>query len=291
MKRMILFIGLMGLAACSDPSAVNASDRNEAVEATALADYLAAINSNDLDTLMAALTDDVVYQAPHAPEIVGKDAVREWARGYLAAYRTEWKKTSLDFTVSGDWAFERYAYKSTDTDRATGAVSTDTGKGLNIYHHESDGKWRVARDAWSTDLPVTAGAAADDAKAAVRTIYEGFAAGDMARVTSVMAPDIVWREAEGSPYADKNPYTGPDAIVSDLFARLGSQWAEFTAVPQEYVAENGRVIVFGRYGGTYTASGKALDAPFVHSWTVKDGKITAFQQYTDTAQYVAVMQE
>jgi ketosteroid isomerase-like protein len=29
--------------------------------------YVAAINSNDLDTLMADLTDDIVYQAPAAP--------------------------------------------------------------------------------------------------------------------------------------------------------------------------------------------------------------------------------
>jgi hypothetical protein len=30
---------------------------------------------------------------------------------------------------------------------------TDTGKGLIIYHHDSDAKWRVARDAWNSDLP------------------------------------------------------------------------------------------------------------------------------------------
>jgi ketosteroid isomerase-like protein len=30
---------------------------------------------------------------------------------------------------------------------------TDTGKVLIIYRHDSDGKWRVARDAWNSDLP------------------------------------------------------------------------------------------------------------------------------------------
>ena len=28
----------------------------------------------------------------------------------------------------------------------------DTGWGLVIYHHDADGKWRVARDAWG---PIT----------------------------------------------------------------------------------------------------------------------------------------
>jgi ketosteroid isomerase-like protein len=44
-----------------------------------------AINSNDTETLMAELTDDIVYQAPNEPEIVGKDAVRKWVAKYFDA--------------------------------------------------------------------------------------------------------------------------------------------------------------------------------------------------------------
>ncbi|WDI32174.1 nuclear transport factor 2 family protein [Hyphococcus flavus] len=128
-----------------------------------------------------------------------------------------------------------------------------------------------------------------NAKALVEAVYAGFAAGDMDRVTGAMAADIVWNEAEGNPYADNNPYVGPETVLTGLLARLGGEWDGFAAVPQEYVSEGGRVIVFGRYGGTYKASGKSMDAPFVHSWTVVDGKITAFQQYTDTAEHAAVM--
>ena len=124
------------------------------IDAAAHGTYVAAINSNNIETLMADLTDDVVYQSPNEPEIVGKAAVRKWAAAYLAADKTVWKKTSIGFTVSGDWAFERYTYKSMDTDRKTGAVATDIGKGINIFHHDADGKWRVARDGWSSSLPI-----------------------------------------------------------------------------------------------------------------------------------------
>lgn len=55
------------------------------VEQAAHGAYLAAINSNDVDKLMAELTDDIVYQAPGRPAIAGKAAVREWINGYLAA--------------------------------------------------------------------------------------------------------------------------------------------------------------------------------------------------------------
>ncbi len=128
-----------------------------------------------------------------------------------------------------------------------------------------------------------------EARAAIDAVYSGFAEGDIAMAVSTMSPDIEWREAQGNPYADKNPYIGPDAVVSGLFARLGGEWDGFSATPEEFVSEGGRVVVFGRYNGVYKATGKSLDAPFVHSWTVEDGKITQFQQYTDTAGQVAAM--
>ena len=87
--------------------------------------YVRAINSNDVETLMA---------------------------DYFGADAAKWEKTSIGFTVSGDWAFERYTYKSADTDRKTGAVTRDVGKGINVCQHDADGHWRVAIDGWSTDL-------------------------------------------------------------------------------------------------------------------------------------------
>ena len=72
---------------------------------------------------------------------------------YLKAYKTRWDKPVQEFIVAGEWAFERYSYKSTDTPRDGGPVMEDTGWGFVVYHHDADGKWRVARDAWGPDHP------------------------------------------------------------------------------------------------------------------------------------------
>ena len=125
----------------------------------------------------------------------------------------------------------------------------------------------------------------------VETIYEGFAVGDMPRVLGTMADDIVWNEAQGNPYADKNPYEGPEAILTGLFARLGGDWDGFTATPSEFIVSGDVVVVFGEYTGRYKATGKPMRAPFVHRYTVKDGKIATMQQYTDTAAHVEAMSE
>ena len=58
--------------------------------------------------------------------------------------------------------------------------------------------------------------------AIVRGIYNAFAAGDVAGVLAAMSPDLVWHEAENFPYADRNPYRGPQAVASGVFARLAS---------------------------------------------------------------------
>ena len=118
--------------------------------------YTTAINSNNLDSLSSMLTDDVVFLAAHAPPMVGKPAVLKWAQDYLDAFTTHWDKTLQEFQVAGPWAFERYSYKSTDAPKAGGAAVVDTGWGLVIYHHDADGKWRVARDAFGTDTPLPA---------------------------------------------------------------------------------------------------------------------------------------
>jgi ketosteroid isomerase-like protein len=156
MKRRTTYAAVAGLvlvAGCKPADPNHGRVDVPGIERAAHHTYVSAINSNDPDRLIADLTDDVVYQAPGAPEIVGKAAVGAWIKSYLAAYHTKWEKTSIGFTVAGRWAFERYTYTSTNTDRKTGAVTTDVGKGVNVFHLEEDSKWRVAIDSWSSDKP------------------------------------------------------------------------------------------------------------------------------------------
>lgn len=123
----------------------------------------------------------------------------------------------------------------------------------------------------------------------VRSIYDAFAAGDIDRVVSLMSPDMVWNEAENFPYADNNPYRGPEAILTGVFARLGTDWDGFAAVPEEFIDAGDTVVVLGRYRGTFKGTHRWLDAQLAHVWRVADGKAAAFQQYTDTLQAARVM--
>jgi ketosteroid isomerase-like protein len=120
----------------------------------------------------------------------------------------------------------------------------------------------------------------------VRQLYAAFAKGDGPAVLARMDPGIVWNEAENFPYADHNPYVGPAAVGEGVFFRLATEWNNFQAVPSEFLDAGETVVVLGRYKATYISTGAQLDAQFAHVWRLRDGKITAFQQYTDTAQAV-----
>ncbi|RYY81418.1 MAG: nuclear transport factor 2 family protein [Comamonadaceae bacterium] len=114
----------------------------------------------------------------------------------------------------------------------------------------------------------------------IQALYAGFAAGDMPAILGTMAPDIEWTEAEGYPYA--GTYRGTQAIVDGVFIRLATEWDGYQAVADRYVSEGDEVVALGHYSGTYKATGKSFRAPFVHAWTLRDGRIVRFVQYVDT---------
>jgi ketosteroid isomerase-like protein len=97
-----------------------------------------------------------------------------------------------------------------------------------------------------------------------------------------MAPDIVWNEAENFPYADGNPYRDPEAVLHGVFARIGADWENFTVTSGELIDGGDTIVSLGRYGGVCKGTGKPLSAQYAHVFRVKNGKIAAFQQYTDT---------
>ncbi|MFC4052220.1 nuclear transport factor 2 family protein [Actinomadura syzygii] len=115
----------------------------------------------------------------------------------------------------------------------------------------------------------------------VKAHYAASDRGDLDGMVADFADDIAWTEMDGFPYA--GTYVGVDAIKAGVFGRLGQDWQNFRADPDELVdGEDGTVVAIGHYSGTYRATGKAMRVRFVHAWRVKDGKVTAFEQFTDT---------
>ena len=119
----------------------------------------------------------------------------------------------------------------------------------------------------------------------VKELYAAFEKGDLTTVREKMAPDIEWYEAENFPYDDGNPYIGPDAVLDGVYARLTGEWNGFAEELRNVFDAGERVVTVGYYTGTYKPTGRSVRAQFAHVWTLRDGMVTAFQQYADTAQF------
>lgn len=119
--------------------------------------------------------------------------------------------------------------------------------------------------------------------ALVQSLYDAFAAGDLAALLARFDERIEWHEAEGFPYADGSPYVGPEAIVHGVFARLGEDWRDFRVEVGELSGGSELVAMLGRYRATHAQSGKPLDAQCAHLWWLRNGKVVRFQQMVDTA--------
>jgi ketosteroid isomerase-like protein len=114
----------------------------------------------------------------------------------------------------------------------------------------------------------------------IRSTYEGSSEENGTRLLQVLAPDAVWIEAEGFPYA--GTYVGPETIFSGVFRRLATEWIGYRADVDSYVAEGDQIVAFGVYFGTYRATGRSMRAAFAHRYTLRDGRIVRMVQYVDS---------
>ena len=125
----------------------------------------------------------------------------------------------------------------------------------------------------------------------VRGLYESFGQGDVPSVLGKMDHAVEWNEAENFIYADGNPYVGPQAVLEGVFMRLGTDWEGFSVTPEEWMDAGNRVIVLGTYAGKHRGTSKQVRAQFAHVWSLKEGRVARFQQYTDTKQFAEVVKE
>jgi ketosteroid isomerase-like protein len=115
----------------------------------------------------------------------------------------------------------------------------------------------------------------------IKSTYEGKTSEENGKnLAKYVADDISWTEAKGFPYA--GTYIGLERVTKNVFSRLGSEWVDYKFTPEDYVANEDKVVAFGTYTGTNKATGKYFEARVAHLWKLKDGKIISFEQFVDS---------
>lgn len=115
----------------------------------------------------------------------------------------------------------------------------------------------------------------------IKSTYEGKSSEENGKnLATHIAENISWTEAKGFPYA--GTYIGLESVTKNVFSRLGSEWIDYKFTPEDYVANEDKVVAYGTYTGTYKLTGKSFTARVAHVWKLKDGKIISFEQFVDS---------
>jgi ketosteroid isomerase-like protein len=126
--------------------------------------------------------------------------------------------------------------------------------------------------------------------ATVQQAYNNFKTGNIQALLGQMSDNITWQlpEIEGVPLAGSR--MGREG-VKEFFATLARDQEVIEFEPRELVAQGDKVISLGHYQWRVKDTGREYASDFVHIFTVRDGKITAFREHFDTAVVAAAYQK
>lgn len=112
--------------------------------------------------------------------------------------------------------------------------------------------------------------------------YECFGTGDIAGLLDLLSDDIKWTipVIEGAPFSGAR--TGR-AAVGEFFQQLANAEDFSHFGPNEFIAEGDKVVALGSATATVKDTGKTFSTDWVHIFTIKNGKITAFLEFFDNA--------
>ncbi len=246
------------------------------------------INTGNLELINDThFTDDITLVM--SPEnIVGIEGFKDYYSNFVTGF-SDVEFTMVDVFGQGDKIVKHWKFKGTHSGDFFGIPAT--GRSVDVEGTTlvkmKDGKIAQEQDFMDNMAFMSQLGLVSDPNnlSVIQGIYNDFSKGEIPSVLAALDANVVWNEAEGNAWADGNPYKGPDAVLNGVFARVGSEYEYFhTKDIQLHEMSNNQVLATMRYNGKLKKNGAIIDAQAAHFWTLKDGKITAFQQYVDTKQ-------
>ena len=116
----------------------------------------------------------------------------------------------------------------------------------------------------------------------VKDFYSAFSRGDIASILASVAENVTW-EYEAVPEVTYAGICHSPQEVAEYFAGLARQTSDHNLEMTEFLATDDAVAAFGRYQGTFVATGIRVDTPVAHYFKFQDGKVVRHIQLTNTA--------
>ena len=117
--------------------------------------WSAAAAKNDVDATVSFYAPDAVLLAANAPIVKDPKGIRDIWGGLLGPNTAlSWKVTKVEVAKSGDLGYLYGTYELTLKDIAGGQPTYETGKLVEIWRKQPDGKWKCIVDTYNSDTPL-----------------------------------------------------------------------------------------------------------------------------------------
>ena len=147
----------MGCAAPEEAEPVPVRDTSQAnLDAimALTADYMEAYNAGDAEAFVALFTEDAIRMPPNASILAGIDRIRTNAITLFETYDGEVTINVDENRFSGDIAITRGTWATRLVPKVGGDAQEDIGSWLNVSVRGQDGRWKISRSIWNSDLPL-----------------------------------------------------------------------------------------------------------------------------------------
>jgi ketosteroid isomerase-like protein len=122
----------------------------------------------------------------------------------------------------------------------------------------------------------------------VQDAYAAFGRNDVPGLLNHMTEDIDWQMFGPQELPTGGPRKGKPE-VSRFFKEVGETWNFEKFEPRQFIAQGDMVVALGFYSGTAKSNGRTFGSEFAHVFTVRNGKVVKFREYTDTANLVGAL--
>ena len=120
----------------------------------------------------------------------------------------------------------------------------------------------------------------------VQQAYSHFKHGDIQSLLSLVSGDIEWElpEIENVPFSGKRR---GKSEVQEFFSTLAASQDAVQFIPMEFITQGDKVVVLGHEEWKTKEGGHQFKTDWVHVFTIRNGRITCFKEYMDTAAIAA----
>jgi ketosteroid isomerase-like protein len=117
----------------------------------------------------------------------------------------------------------------------------------------------------------------------VQKLYEAYSRGDIDTVIAGLAPDVEWHSGgDASVFPAFGPRKGT-AQIREFFRTVADNLVFDTFLPNTFHADEDKVFVTGQWLITMKNGGGKAKSDWVHTHTLRNGKVTKFREILDTA--------